>query len=145
MTPTPEDQTTASGSSMSDEVPTVLLGEESTSALPIPLTRSSPDHAFENNLEKIITGSSTTADDLFSPASTLNSVLDNSTSLLPHQVRFRFFGKPVQLQKLGGADEYDDNAQTIPSKKVKIDWSHSGCTKNGCFKICISSLTEKNN
>ena len=39
-------------------------------------------------------------------------------------------------------DEFDDNAQTIPSKKVKIDWSHS--SQNGHFKICILSLTEKN-
>ena len=99
-TPTPEDQTTASGSSMSDEVPTVLLDEGSTSAVPIPLTRSSPDHALgliENNSEKIATGSSTTTDNLFSPAST---VLDNSVSILstsstPDEVQVFWEAPPI--------------------------------------------------
>ena len=100
ITPTPEDQTTASGSSMSDAI---LLDEESTSALPIPLTRSSPDHALgiiENNSEKITTGSSTPADEFFSPASTSNSVLDNSTSILstsstPDEVQVFWEAPPI--------------------------------------------------
>ena len=52
-------------------------------------------------------------------------------------------GSPSYCKKLGGADEYDDNTQTIPSKKVKIDWSYSSRKKMAALKFASHSSQKR--
>ena len=54
-----------------------------------------------------------------------------------------FLGSPSYCKKLGGADEFDDNALTIPSKKVKVDWSHSSRKKMAALKSASHPLQKR--